>query len=143
MSSISPSGVPAQVDIVPGSSMSAENAQDGIDLYGAGKHLLVAQLLDANQNIILGRPRRAINVVQNAGGTLALSIVPREPTSTQRLHRDPTVVTYAGGTATLRVNACFPGQPANPCAQAGVDCTGSVTSTFGNCSPSRIERQQR
>lgn len=119
------SGVPAQVDIVPGSPMSSENAQDGIDLYGAGKHLLVAQLLDANQNVLLGFGTPSINVVQIAGG-LALSIVPPSPTSPNVFTASPPL-TYTGGTATLRVSAGYPGQPANPCAQAGAACTGSVT----------------
>lgn len=118
------SGVVAQVDVVPGTSMSAENAQDGIDLYGAGKHQLIAQLLDANQNIVLGPTAPAVNAVQ-VGGTLALSIA----SSTSSMPNGFSVATplaYAGGTATLRVAANFTGS-VNPCAQPGANCSGTVT----------------
>ena len=47
-------GVPSQIAVVPASSMSAQNAQGGIDLYGAGKHLLLVEMLDANQNVMVG-----------------------------------------------------------------------------------------
>ena len=117
-------GTVAQVDVVPGSSMSAENAQDGIDLYGAGKHQLVAQLLDANQNIILEPSAPAVNVVQT-GGTLALSVAASSP-STPNVFTVTPPSSYAGGSATLRVNASFPGQPVNACAQAASTCSGSV-----------------
>ena len=61
------SGVPAQVNIVPGAPMSATNAQSGVDLYGAGRHQLVAQLVDANQNVIIGATPPVVTVTQTGG----------------------------------------------------------------------------
>ncbi|HEY5425208.1 MAG TPA: hypothetical protein VIJ77_01515 [Candidatus Tumulicola sp.] len=119
------SGVPAQVSVVPGSSMSAVNAQGGIDLYGAGRHQLVAQLLDANQNIIVGSASPTIAVTQG-GGSLALSV-------TQPVGASPnafavsTPLTFGGGSATLRLTASYPGQPANPCTQPAAACSGTVS----------------
>ena len=117
------SGVVAQVGVVPGSSMSAENAQSGIDLYGTGKHQLVAQLLDANGNIVLGPAAPTVNAVQ-AGGTLALTIAPSASTPNAFNVTPPPA--YNGGSATLRVTANFAG-PGNPCVQPGANCSGNVT----------------
>ncbi|HZY95563.1 MAG TPA: hypothetical protein VFE35_00515 [Candidatus Cybelea sp.] len=66
-------GVPAQVQIVPASLMSAANAQGGIDLYGAGKHPLLVEVLDANQNVIIGNAAGSFSLNQ-AGGSLPLSV---------------------------------------------------------------------
>ena len=117
-------GVPEQVDIVPGSSMSVENAQGGVDLYGAGKHLLVAQLVDANQGIIVGSASPTITAGQ-VGGSLSLSIVQAIPTVPNVFTVSPPAA-YGGGSATVRVTAAFPGQPSNPCAQPSATCSGSV-----------------
>ncbi|HEY1655592.1 MAG TPA: hypothetical protein VGF86_10785 [Candidatus Tumulicola sp.] len=117
-------GTVAQVDVVPGSSMSGENAQAGIDLYGAGKHQLVAQLLDGNQDIILGPSAPAVAVAQ-VGGSLTLAIVAANP-STPNVFTVSPPPTYSGTTATLRVTATFPGQAQSPCTQAGATCSGSV-----------------
>jgi hypothetical protein len=117
-------GVPAQVDIVPGSSMSYENAQGGIDLYGNGKHQLVAQLIDASQNIVVGSAPPTITAAQ-VGGALALSIAQASPVAPNVLAVSPPAA-YGGGSATLRVTATFPGQSSNPCAQLGATCSGNV-----------------
>jgi len=119
------SGIPAQVAILPASSMSYMNAQDGIDLYGAGKHQLLAQLLDANQNIIVGPGSPLVNASQ-VSGTLALSIAPSAPTLPNVFTVAPPAA-YAGGTATLHVSATYPGQSSNPCFQLGAACSGSIT----------------
>jgi hypothetical protein len=123
------SGIPTQVDVVPGSSMSAENAQDGIDLYGAGKHPLVAMVLDANSNIILGPSAPSVTVAQTGGG-LALSIsnnYTNGASSAPNVFAVSPPLAYAGGTATLHVTANFSAQTANPCVQAGASCNGNVT----------------
>jgi hypothetical protein len=117
-------GVPAQVAVVPASSMSAVNAQGGVDLYGAGKHQLLAQLMDANQNIILGSTAPAINVSQ-AGGSLALSVSEPSAAAPNVFAVSPPVA-YGGGAATLRLTASFSGPSGNPCMQPGGSCTGSV-----------------
>lgn len=118
------SGVPQQVAVLAGSSMSYLNAQGGVDLYGAGKHQLVAQLLDANQNIVVGGASPVVTVAQT-GGALALSLAPPGPNLPNVFTVSPPVP-YAGGTATLRVSAAFPGMPSNPCLQIGATCSGSV-----------------
>lgn len=116
--------VPAAVHVMPGSSMSYENAQGGIDLYGAGKHQLVAQLTDANQNIIVGAASPAVTVTQIGGG-LALSVVPPLPSGPNVFFVSPPGA-YGGGSASLRVSATFPGQPSNPCLQLNATCSGTV-----------------
>ena len=118
------SGVPQQLAVLAGSSMSYQNAQGGIDVYGAGKHQLVAQLVDANQNIIVGSASPAVSVSQ-AGGALGLLVAPPGPGLPNVFTVSPPVP-YAGGTATLRVNAAFPGMPSNPCLQIAATCSGSI-----------------
>ncbi|MEO9025897.1 MAG: hypothetical protein ABI329_02460 [Candidatus Tumulicola sp.] len=122
---LTPAGIPSRLDVVPGSMMSDENAQGGIDLYGAGKHQLLAQLIDANQNIIVGSASPTVSAIQ-AGGSLALSVVGSAAPSPNVFSIAPPSA-YAGGTATLHVAARFSGQSANPCVQAGAVCSGNVT----------------
>jgi hypothetical protein len=118
-------GVPAQLDVVPGSPMSYENAQGGIDLYGAAKHQLVAELVDANQNIIVGSASPTVTASQ-MGGALTLAIAQASPTLPNVFSVAPPAA-YGGGSATLRVSAAFPGQASNPCAQPSASCSGSVS----------------
>ncbi|MBV8116470.1 MAG: hypothetical protein JOZ01_00755, partial [Candidatus Eremiobacteraeota bacterium] len=118
------SGVPAQVAIVAGSSMSYQNAQGGIDLYGAGKHQLVAQLVDSNQNIIVGASAPTVAVTQ-VGGALALSIAQPSPMTPNVFSASPPSA-YGGGSATLHVSATFAGQSSNPCVQLNATCSGTV-----------------
>ncbi|MBV8343981.1 MAG: hypothetical protein JO190_03180 [Candidatus Eremiobacteraeota bacterium] len=117
------SGVPAQMQIVPGSFMSAPNAQGGIDLFGAGKHALLVEMLDANQNIIIGN-YGAIFSLSQAGGSLPLAV-------TQAGALAPNVF-YVSGPASangsssiLRATATYQG-PANPCAQPNAACSGTT-----------------
>ncbi|MBV9028533.1 MAG: hypothetical protein JO311_07950 [Candidatus Eremiobacteraeota bacterium] len=63
---------PAQLAIVPASPMSVTNAQGGIDLYGGGRHPLVVEMLDANQNVIVGSA--APFSMSQAGGSLPLTV---------------------------------------------------------------------
>ncbi len=119
------SGVPQQLVVLSGSTMTYQNPQAGIDLYGAGKHQLVAQLLDANQNIIIGAASPVVSVAQT-GGALDLSVAPPGPAFPNVFSVSPPVP-YAGGTATLRMSAAFPGMPSNPCLQIGATCSGSAT----------------
>jgi hypothetical protein len=118
-------GAPAQLDVVPGSSMSNENAQDGIDLYGAGRHPLIVQMLDANQNIIVGSASPAFNVTE-AGGSLALSIVQPTASAPNAFSVAPSGASSTGN-ATLHVSAAFSGQGSNPCAQPGALCSGTAS----------------
>ena len=53
--------------------MSALNAQGSIDLYGAGKHLLIVELLDANQNVMVGGGGATFGFSQ-AGGWLQVAV---------------------------------------------------------------------
>ncbi|MGA8534772.1 MAG: hypothetical protein WB615_11730 [Candidatus Tumulicola sp.] len=117
-------GIPSQIAIVPGSSMSYQNAQGGIDLYGAGKHVLVAQLVDSNQSIVVGSASPTVTA-GDVGGALALSIAQSSPAVPNVFSVSPPAA-YGGGSATLRVTAAFPGQPSNPCLQLTAACAGSV-----------------
>jgi hypothetical protein len=117
------SGVPTQLDVVPASFMSAENVQGGIDLYGAGKHALLVEMLDANQNVIVGNSGANFSLSQ-AGGSLPLSV-------TQATALAPNLF-YVSGPASanassslLRATATYSG-PSSPCAQAGAACSGTA-----------------
>ena len=78
-------GVPDSIAVVPGSPASAQNAQNGIDLYGAGKHALLVETLDANQNVMVGGSGGTFSLNQ-AGGSLALTVA---QVPTWRLPRMP------------------------------------------------------
>jgi hypothetical protein len=117
------SGVPAQVQIVPASLMSAANAQGGIDLFGAGKHALLVEMLDDDQNVIVGNYGATFSLSQ-AGGALPLSV-------SQAGALAPNVF-YVSGPASvnqsssiLRATATYQG-PANPCVQPNAVCSGTA-----------------
>jgi hypothetical protein len=113
-------GTPAQAQLVPAASNAATNAQGGIDLYGAGKHLLLAQLVDANQNVLLEPLQPAYSVSQTSG-VAAVTVLPQGGSS------NAFVVSPSApysGTATLRVSAAFT-TPANPCSAPSASCSGT------------------
>lgn len=116
-------GVPSQVAVVPASFMSATNAQGGIDLYGAGKHALLVEMLDANQNVMIGGSGASFTLSQ-AGGSLGVGVT--QATSTvPNLFYVTAGAAQGGNSAMLRVTANYMG-PNNPCAQSGAVCNGSV-----------------
>ncbi|HYL27226.1 MAG TPA: hypothetical protein VEW74_05280, partial [Candidatus Nitrosotalea sp.] len=65
-------GTASQIAIVPASPMSAQNAQGGIDLLGAGRHPLLVEMLDANNNVMVGGG--ATYSLGQAGGSLPVTI---------------------------------------------------------------------
>ena len=65
-------GTPSQIAIVPASPTSAQNAQGGIDLLGAGRHPLLVEMLDANSNVMVGGG--ATYALAQAGGSLPVTI---------------------------------------------------------------------
>jgi len=118
--------VPADLVLVPATAMAVQNSAGGIDFYGAGKHEFVFEMLDANQNVIVGGAPMNYTV-SPSGGALTFAVTP--PLASQ-----PNLFTiaYAGtasATATaslhLAVNQAGPGP--NPCAQPAAACTDSVT----------------
>ncbi len=118
------SGVPAQLQIVPASFMSAPNAQGGIDLYGAGKHALVVEMLDANQNVIVGNVR--CDLLPQSGGRLASA----RRHADGRARGEP-VFTFPVLHRSIRARAsCARRLPirvvANPCALPHAVCSGTV-----------------
>lgn len=116
-------GTPSQLAIVPGSALSLQNAQGGIDLYGAGRHLLLVEALDSNQNVIVGSAPGTFTLNQS-GGVLPLTIVQPSASAANLFY-----VTAGGAagpsTAYLRATANYLG-PFNPCVQPSAVCTGSV-----------------
>src|ERR1700729_1014209 len=116
-------GVPAQLAVVPASSMSAQNAQGGIDLYGAGKHLMLVELLDANQNVMVGGNNASFAVSQ-AGGSLPVAVTQASPT-VPNLFYLTAPASPGSSSAILRATANYNG-PANPCAQPGAVCRGTA-----------------
>lgn len=118
-------GTPAQLALVPASPTSVLNAQDGIDLYGAGKHQLVVELLDARQNVIIGGslPNFTLN---QAGGALGLSIS-QPPTGASNLFTINASPAPNGATATLRIAPNATSMTPNLCTNASTICNANVT----------------
>jgi hypothetical protein len=119
---VSYGGTPAQVQLVPGSSNAAINTQGGIDLFGAGKHVVLAQLLDANQNVLLEPSQAAYSVVQTSGAG-AMTVAPQNGT-TNGFVVSPSIP--YGGTASLRATASF-ASAVNPCAAPAASCSGTTS----------------
>jgi hypothetical protein len=117
------SGVAAQVVLVPASSLSGENVQGGIDLFGAGRHPLLVELLDANQNVIVGNGPGEFSLNQ-AGGGLALAIT-QGVNSVANLFYVNANGAGSANAASLRATASYLG-PGNPCAPANAVCSGTV-----------------
>jgi NHL repeat len=117
------SGVPAQMQIVPASFMSVQNAQGGIDLYGAGKHALIVEMLDANQNVIVGNAGASFALSQ-AGGSLPLSVTQAKTLAPNLFYVSSPPATIAAS-GILRATASFSGA-LNPCVQNGAICSGTV-----------------
>lgn len=116
-------GVPAQMQIVPASFMSAPNPQGGIDLFGAGKHAMIVEMLDANQNVIVGNVGASFALSQ-AGGSLPLTVTQAKTLAPNLFYvSSPPATNAAAGI--LRATATFSGFM-NPCMQSGAACSGTV-----------------
>ena len=113
-------GVPAQVAIVPASFTSAANAQGGIDLYGAGKHSLLVEMLDANQNVMVGGSG-ATFALNQAGGSLPLAVVPASAIAPNVFYVTAAAAP-SGSAAILRATANSFG-PGSACAQSSAVCS--------------------
>ncbi len=116
-------GVPSQVTVVSASSMSAQNAQGGIDLYGAGKHLLLVEMLDANQNVMIGSGGASYALSQ-AGGSLSIAVAQASTIASNGFYVSAATAP-AGGSAILRATATYAGA-ANPCLQSRAVCSGTA-----------------
>ncbi len=114
-------GTPAQVAIVPASPMSVSSGQGGIDLYGAGRHPLVVEMLDANQNVIVGPP--VSFSMSQAGGSLPMSVTAAKSVAPNLFYVSAPAT--ATSSALLRAAATSFG-PSNPCLQSGAVCTGTA-----------------
>jgi hypothetical protein len=115
--------VPAELAIVPASLMSGVNAQGGIDLYGAGKHALLVELLDANNNVIVGGAPASFSI-SPSGGSLPLT-VSQTGTIAPNLFYVTAPASAGTNTATLRATVAYLGAT-NPCAQGGAECSGTT-----------------
>jgi len=114
-------GVPSQLSVVPANSLSAINQQGGIDLYGAGKHLLLVEMLDANQNVMVGGG--ATYSLSQAGGALSVGVA-------QVAGGAPNLFSVTAGvpgasSAILRAGAQY-GGALNPCLQPNAVCNGNA-----------------
>ncbi len=116
-------GVPSQVTVVSGSSLSAQNPQGGIDLYGAGKHLLLVEMLDANQNVMIGSGGASFGLSQ-AGGSIPISVA-QASTIASNVFYVSAATAAGGGSAILRATATY-GGPTNPCLQPRAVCSGTA-----------------
>jgi hypothetical protein len=116
-------GVPSQIAVVPATATSAANAQGGIDLYGAGKHLLLVEMLDANQNVMVGNA--GVNfAMSQAGGSLSVGVTQASATAANLFYVTPAGAAANANTALLRATASS--GAGGPCALAGAVCSGSV-----------------
>jgi len=116
-------GTPSSVAIVPGSFLSFANAQGGIDFYGAGRHPVLVELLDANQNIMVGNAPVTFSLSQ-AGGALSLGVSQASATAPNLFYVTvPAVASAAAGF--LRATASYQSIP-NLCLQSGAVCNGTV-----------------
>lgn len=120
-------GVPSQVVVVPASLMSTQNPQGGIDLYGAGKHLLLVEMLDANQNVMVGGGGASFAMSQ-AGGSLSIAVA-QASTIAPNLFYVTAAGAPNGSSAILRATTNYVG-PTNPCAQSGAVCSGTARVDF-------------
>ncbi len=118
--------LPADLVLVPATAMAVQNAAGGIDFYGAGKHQFVFEMLDANQNAIVGSPPMNYNVAP-AGGQLNFTVSPPLPSQPNLF-----TISYVGSanptaTSTFHLTVSQAGPGANPCAQIGAVCNDSMT----------------
>lgn len=121
--SLTTGGTPAQLVIVPASSLSAQNSQGELDLYGAGKHPVLVEALDANENVIVGNIAATFTLNQS-GGTLPLAIS-QAPNSTPNLFYVTSSSMPSSNFAYVRATATYLGLN-NPCAQANAACSGTM-----------------
>jgi hypothetical protein len=121
--SLATGGAPAQVQVVASSALATSTAQNGIDFYGGGRHPVVVEALDANQNVIVGSlpGNYSLNV---SGGALAAT-VSQTPGTAPNLFNVTFGATASTAPAFLRATVNYAG-PLNPCAQPSAVCTGSV-----------------
>ncbi|HZY98581.1 MAG TPA: hypothetical protein VFE36_03325, partial [Candidatus Baltobacteraceae bacterium] len=117
---------PADLTLVPATTMAVPNSAGGVDFYGAGKHQFVLEMLDANQNAIIGGTPMNYNVV-SSGGQLAFTVTPPLPSQPNLF-----TIAYAGvanttATVSMHLAVTQAGPGPNPCAQMGAVCTDSVT----------------
>ncbi len=117
---------PASLDVVPASAFANENAAGGIDLYGGGKHQLIAELLDANQNVVVGAGMPGFAIAQ-IGGSLTLGLTQPAEGGPSNLFLVAPPPAYSSGTATLRVTPNLSSQANNPCVAGATACSGTVT----------------
>lgn len=115
-------GVPSQLVVVPASPLAAQNPQGGIDLYGAGKHLVLIEMLDANQNVMVGGG--ASFAMSQAGGSLPLTVAQASNIAPNFFYvtAGPSP---SGSAAILRATANY-GGPGNPCLLSGAACNGTT-----------------
>jgi len=116
-------GTPSSVAIIPGSFLTSANPQGGIDFLGAGRHPVLVELLDANQNVIVGSAAVNFNLSQT-GGALSLGVNQASATAPNLFYVTvPPVANAAAGF--LRATASYQSVP-NPCLQSGATCNGTV-----------------
>ncbi len=114
-------GVPAQIAVVPASLTSAQNSQGTIDLYGAGRHPLLVEMLDANQNVMVGGAGATFSLSQTGG---SLSVVTQASAIAPNLFY-VTPSSAASGSAILRAGTNYNGI-GNPCLQPGAVCSSTT-----------------
>src|SRR5580698_661421 len=121
--SLTTGGIPAQVQVVASSLLASVSAQNGIDFFGGGRHPVVVEALDANQNVIVGGP--PANFSLNISGGALAATVSQSPGTAPNLFNVTFGPMASTAPAFLRASVNYAG-PLNPCAQPAAVCSGSV-----------------
>ena len=116
-------GVPDSLAVVPASSLSAQNPQGELDLYGAGRHPVLVEALDANENVIVGGGQGTFALNQ-AGGSLALTVA-QATAFAPNLFYISSPASPSANSAFLRASATYAG-PNSPCSQPNAACSGTT-----------------
>ena len=113
-------GVPDSLAVVPASSLSAQNPQGELDLYGAGRHPVLVEALDANENVIVGRGQGTFALI----GRCSLALTVAQATALRRHSIFPLPLRQVQTQRSCAHRRRMPGQ--KPLLQPNAACSGTT-----------------
>jgi hypothetical protein len=122
--SLTLSGVPASLLVVPATAASVQNPSGTVDLLGTNAHKFIVEALDASGNIIVGAGSPTYAVAKSFGN-LAVGLTQPTAGAPDAFYVTPPS-SFSQNTATLAVTAAYTAQPTNGCALTGANCTTTV-----------------
>jgi hypothetical protein len=122
--SLTLSGIPASLIVLPDSATSGTNLSGAINLTGTAASKLLIEALDADGNVILGAGSPSFSVKAVGGFSVTLT-QPASPSGNTFTITPPSA--YKSGSAVLAVTASYSGQATDGCAQAGAVCIAYVS----------------